>query len=156
MIDIKKSIVVLMLLVSTVWAQELNVTAPEPFKGSAFSYNKWHQYFGLAAVGFGTVAGATGMLGMATDPIHKITGQLGAATAVASVASGFLIHFDDINVDFGWTDVDNAHILWGLAGAGLMVAAAQSGSAAFEGVSGHAIMGALGTVTMALSIAIIW
>ena len=149
----KKIFLVVLLLISSVYAKEIELTPPPKFEPSPFTWNKWHEYFGIGAVVAGMVAGATSDDG---GDVHKIAGITGALLADASVISGLLIHFDDINLDFGAKDPDNIHIALGLGGAALYNIAAFTGLNGDVEDSIHAPAGVLGTLMMMTSIYITW
>jgi len=152
-----KLLLIAILFSNVLFAEKLDIKEPKAFEPSAFTYNKMHEYFGLASVGLGLTAGIIGSAAQGNSDLHKLTGASAAYLGVASVASGFLIHFDDINPDYGIKDPDNLHILFSLLGAGLMLAAINNGDdVTTYNPYPHALFGALGTISMAIGISITW
>ena len=149
----KKVLLVFVLIIDLLYAQKLDLAPPPVYEPSAFTWNKWHQYLGLGAVAAGVVAGVSGATIGGDSKLHKIAGVTGTALAGAAVVSGFLLHWDDINLDFGLKDPDNLHILLGLTGAALYGSAIKSND---KTAPIHAVAGALGTITMISAIYITW
>lgn len=117
-----------------------------------FTENDLHKYLGVAAITAGTLAGTLFRPNSDKDyGTHESVANIATALAVASVASGFYSHTEDLNIDFGITDPDNQHILLGLLGAGLMAY-----SVADAPDSSHAGPGMAGLALMAISVKITW
>ncbi len=118
------------------------------FKEPAFSGEKFHQYMGLTTLG---LVALTAVLPKEEDGPHEMAGTAAAVMAGATVANGLVYHWEDFDVEDGFSDPDNLHVMLGGIGALLMAAAV---SQAPEG--GHAGLGIGGGVAMATAIKITW
>ncbi len=130
-------------------------SSTEPlFEESAFTANKMHKYLGLASI---TLAGLT-ILAPKPDKndkddyessLHAKLGEAAAITGGAAVASGFVIHYKDLN----WSklsDPDTLHALLGTLGTmGYIMAVSTAPDA-------HGGAGALGAISMLTAIKITW
>jgi len=124
-----------------------------------FTPNKIHKYLGLGSLGLATLA----ILAPKPDEENNTSGKSGeggvhhdlavAATAMgaAAVATGFVCHYDDIDLSKGFKDPDNLHMLLGTAAELAFLAAVSKAPA-----GGHAGIGALGAVAMVTAIKIEW
>lgn len=119
-----------------------------PFEAPLFTENKLHQYLGLTALGFVTVA----ILAPKEEGgLHENAAKASAFFGAATVTSGLISHWEEIDSRNGWTDPDNLHaLLAGIGAAGMAVAAAKGP----EG--GHAGIGALGAMMMLYAVKITW
>jgi hypothetical protein len=92
-------------------------------------------------------------------PVNGTHAQLGKATAVmalATVASGLIVHWDDFNVEDGWTDPDNLHVILGVTGAALLAYAVDKSMNVSSGQVSHAGMAELGALGMLIAIKFEW
>ncbi len=125
---------------------------------SLLSGKRVHQYLGLGSLLFAGIAA-----GLAPDTegrvqvsasrrnLHRAMGITAAALGGAAIANGFYVHGDDFNLDNGWSDPDNLHVLLAIAGTlGYAAAIATKGKGA------HAAAGAGGAALMGLGIVLEW
>ena len=135
------------------------------FQPPAFSGSKLHQYLGIATVG---AAAATFLSHhdackdtvCANQPrdTRGPHAQLGRATAIlamATVASGLLTHWDDFNLEDGWQDPDNMHVMLGISGAALMAYAINKSWRSTVPVN-HSGLAELGAASMVFAIKLTW
>jgi hypothetical protein len=125
--------------------------APAPdevFHESLFTRNKLHKYLGLGSLGLATLALLAPKQQHAP---HEYFAKGAAALGGAAVASGLVIHWDDINPSYGLHDPDNVHALLATAGAaGFLVAVHKAPQ------EGHAAAGAMGYAAMLIGIHFVW
>lgn len=125
---------------------------------SLFTGKRFHQYLGFGSLAFAIAAAAAapeteGAVRPSQSRIntHRALGITAAALGGAAIANGFYVHGDDFNLDNGWLDPDNMHVLLAILGtAGYVAALATNGKGA------HAAAGASGAALMGLGIALEW
>jgi len=123
-----------------------------------FTGKRIHQYLGFGSLAFAIAAAAAapeteGAIKPSRSKVntHRALGITAAALGGAAIANGFYVHGDDFNLDNGWMDPDNMHVLLAILGtAGYVTALATNG----KGV--HAAAGASGAALMGLGIALEW
>ncbi len=122
-----------------------------------FTANKVHQYLGIGSI---LAAGATVLAPKpGVDPVtneaesstHETLAKTAAGLGVAAVITGMLFHWDDFNLSDGAKDPDNLHVMLTTAGTLGYLAAV---SAAPD--SGHAGVGGIGAIAMAIGIKMNW
>jgi hypothetical protein len=121
----------------------------EVFDEPLFTSNKMHKWLGISSLGLAALAGIWPT--KEEDGPHEYLAQGAAFLGGAAVASGLVIHWDDIEFSNGWSDPDNLHALLttlGFLGYALAVSQAPDG--------GHAGAGGLGFVSMAIGIKMTW
>jgi hypothetical protein len=107
-------------------------TPAAEFEPPLFSGDKLHQYMGfttLALVGLAAVTAPGDNEGAVVQPAqprqtngtHAKLAKAAAAMAAFTVTSGLISHWNDINMEDGFTDPDNMHAMLGTAGALLMM-----------------------------------
>lgn len=151
-----------------------NVASATPAKPTEFSepvltLNKTHKYLGISTI---IAAGLTAISapgeGCETNcpppsqqpprqrnGTHAHLARATVALAAATIASGILAHWDDIHLENGITDPDNAHALLGIAGAVLMAKAVNKSAGSTVPVS-HAAQAELGAALMVVGIKLVW
>ncbi len=153
---------------------ERNVASAAPSKQAEFSepvftLNKTHKYLGistiLAAVATAATAPGEGCETNCPPPSqqpprdrngpHAHLARATVALAAATIATGILAHWDDIDLRNGITDPDNLHALLGITGALLMAKAVNKSAASTVPVS-HAAQAELGAALMAVGIKMVW
>jgi hypothetical protein len=116
----------------------------EPFPW--YERNNLHKYLGMGSIAF---AGLTFISPKTENGPHEYFARGAAALGVAAVATGVFAHWDDI--DASWRNPDTQHAVLGTLGTlGFIGAVARGGKA------GHVALGAIGTVSMAVSIKLTW
>lgn len=128
-----------------------------PFRESWFTANKIHGYLGLSSLILAGVAAATapddddGAAVQSNRGTHHNAATAAAALGAASATSGFILHWDDVNLENGILDRDNLHMLLGvLATAGFIAAVSQAPE------ESHAGLGMAGGVAMGIGIVLEW
>ena len=123
-----------------------------------FTGKRIHQYLGLGSLAFAAAAAAAapeteGGIKPSKTKVntHKALGMTAAALGGAAIANGFYVHGDDFNLDNGWLDPDNLHVLMTIAGTLGYVAALAT-----NGKGGHAAAGAGGAALMGVGIFLEW
>lgn len=153
---------------------ERNVASAAPaqqaeFHESMFTLNKAHKLLGistiLAAVATAVTAPGEGCEANCPPPsqqpprdrngTHAHLARATVALAAASIATGILAHWDDIDLRNGFSDPDNLHALLGITGALLMAAAVNKSAGSAVPVS-HAGQAELGAAMMAVGIKLVW
>jgi hypothetical protein len=138
------------------------------FKERWLTGPKVHEYLGLATI---VAAGATALSAPEggcehnscnsatyvrdTNGIHAHLAKATGALAVATVLSGLLVHWDDFNLDDGWADPDNLHVLLGVSGAATMLYAINKSANSATPVS-HSLIAEIGAIAMAIGIRLTW
>lgn len=126
----------------------LTTMTEEPFEESWFTLNKTHQYLGLGSLALATMAL---LAPKEENGPHEYFARGAAALGGAAVASGLVIHWDDIGLSLGIMDPDNQHALLGTLGAlGFLAAVAAAPD------EGHVAAGVGGFAAMALAIRLTW
>lgn len=142
---------------------------PTEFNEPVLTLNKTHKYLGIStiiAAGL-TAVSAPGEGCEANCPppsqqpprqrngTHAKLARATVALAAATIATGILAHWDDIHLENGITDPDNAHALLGIAGAVLMAKAVNKSAGSTVPVS-HAAQAELGAALMVVGIKLVW
>jgi hypothetical protein len=76
--------------------------------------------------------------------------------ALATVASGLIVHWDDFNLEDGWEDPDNLHVVLGVTGAALLAYAVNKSMNASTGQVSHAGIAELGALGMLVAVKLTW
>ena len=143
------------------------VTPAAEFEPKLFTSKKVHQYLGIGTL---MLAGLTMMTAPGDGceencnahqarPVNGTHAELGKATAVmaiATVASGLIAHWDDVNVEDGWADPDNLHVMLGVTGAALLAYAVNKSMNVSSGQVSHAGMAELGALGMLIAVKLEW
>ncbi|NQT58332.1 MAG: hypothetical protein HQ557_05060 [Bacteroidetes bacterium] len=105
-----------------------------------------HDILGYSAVLIGLTAGllSPDVLG---DDVHGALGTAASAAAALNIGIGFLNYGDRLNTGNGLFTIDNIHIVLGITGGVLMIAATLLGES-----DAHPIMAGLGTAMMGAGI----
>lgn len=135
------------------------------FEPSWLTGGKAHQYLGLATiVGAGLTAltapeecedNCTTTTPRETNGTHAKLAKATVAMAAATIATGLIVHWDDIHLDEGFTDPDNLHVMLGVTGAALMAYAVNKSMNSSTEVS-HAGIAEMGAVGMLVAIKLTW
>jgi hypothetical protein len=132
----------------------LSLSSPQQGEGFAeyeepwFNGNKLHQYLGIGSITLATLALLSPK---EEDGPHEYFARGAAGLGGAAVASGLIVHWDDIANGGGLGDPDNQHALLASLGAlGFALAVSQAPDEA------HAGAGATGFVAMAIGIRLTW
>jgi len=136
-------------------------TPAKEFEPKLFSGKKIHQYLGVTTA---ALAGMTFMthihpVGNGPRDVNGTHAELGKATAImalATVASGLIVHWDDFSLEDGWKDPDNLHVLLGVTGAALMAYAVNQSMNTSTGQVNHAGYAELGALSMVVAIKLTW
>ncbi len=143
-------------------AETVQATPSAEFEPKLLSGSKIHQYLGIGTVALAGLAFATHIHPADPNGPRDVSGthaQLGKATAVmalATVATGLYAHWDDFNLEDGWSDPDNLHVLLAATGAALMAYAIEKSASQSMGTVNHAAMAELGAVGMIVAIKLTW
>lgn len=113
-----------------------------------FTANNVHKYLGLGSI---IAAGSTLLAPKEEDGAHEALAQTAAALGVGAIVTGLLFHWDDFDLSDGFKDPDNLHVMLTTAGTLGYLAAVN---AAPDG--GHAGLGGIGAVAMAIGIKMNW
>jgi hypothetical protein len=149
--------------------KNLPAVAPaKEFEPGLFTGRKIHQYLGLGTL---VLAGLTTLTApedgcesncnnlSQSRPVNGTHAELAKATAVmalATVVSGLIIHWDDFNVEDGWSDPDNLHVMLGVSGAALLAYAVNKSMNVSNGQVSHAGMAELGALGMLVAVKLTW
>ena len=135
-------------------AESTETSTVKPYEEESWwTSSKLHQYLGIGAV-------ATGLMtGLVTPDkeegsryeTHKTLAYTSVALATGAIVTGFMYHWDDINLEYGSDDPDNIHFILGTGGALLML-----GAIATQPGGEHPGLGMAGVAAMALSIKVTW
>ena len=118
------------------------------FEESYWTPNKIHKYVGLAALG---LVGVAMVAPKEEDGLHESSAKAAALLGGLAVAGGLYVHWDDVDFSEGFSDPDNLHALFaGLGAVALLFAAAEGPD------GGHAGIGAVGAISMAVAVKITW
>lgn len=129
-------------------AQASNDADVGEFHEPLFTPNKMHKYLGLGSITLATLALLSPK---EEDGPHSAFATGAAVLGGAAVASGLIVHGDDVGLSYGISDPDNQHAVLGTIGAlGFAAAVAQGGE------KYHAVYGVAGYVAMAIGIRINW
>jgi hypothetical protein len=93
----------------------------EAFEEPWFNGNKAHKYLGIGSIALATLALLSPK---EEDGAHEAFAKGAAALGGAAVASGLVVHWDDIANGGGLSDPDNQHALLGALGFALAVSEA--------------------------------
>jgi hypothetical protein len=144
------------------------VAPASEFEPKLITGKKVHQYLGLGTL---VLAGLTTLTAPGDScenncnnvsqsrPVNGTHAELAKATAVmalATVASGLIIHWDDFNVEDGWSDPDNLHVILGVSGAALLAYAVNKSMNVSTGQVSHAGMAELGALGMLVAVKLTW
>ena len=105
-----------------------------------------HDILGYSAVLIGLTAGLL-TPDLLDDDVHEALGYTASAAAAMSIGIGFLNYGDRLNTGNGLFTIDNIHILLGITGGVLMIAASF-----LDESDAHPIMAGLGTAMMGTGI----
>lgn len=144
------------------------VTPAAEFEPKLITGKKIHEYMGLATL---ALAGLTLLTAPDGDcnyscnnanqarPVNGTHAEFGKATAVmalATVASGLIVHWDDFSMEDGWEDPDNLHVLLGVTGAALLAYAVNKSMNVSSGQANHAGIAELGALGMLVAVKLTW
>ena len=148
-----------------------SVTSSTPkveFEPPLFSGDKLHQYAGFTTLALVALTAVTApgegcevnCAAVAAQPrktngTHAQLAKAAAAMAAFTVASGLIDHWDDVNVEDGFSDPDNLHAILGTVGAVMMIYAVNKSMNSQVPVS-HAGIAELGGVAMAVAVKLTW
>ena len=113
-----------------------------------FTANKIHQYLGIGSI---LAAGGTLLAPKEENGLHENLAKTATALGIGAVVTGLLYHWDDFSLSDGMKDPDNLHLMLTTAGTLGYLAAV---SAAPD--SGHAGLGGVGAIAMAIGIKMNW
>jgi hypothetical protein len=138
------------------------------FEPSWLTGSKVHQYLGLGTI---VAAGLTAMAApdsgcernnctatttpRQTNGLHAHLAKATIAMAAATIASGLVVHWDDIHLADGFIDPDNLHVMLGVTGAALMAYAVNRSKNSAVPIS-HAGIAELGALGMVVAIKLTW
>lgn len=132
------------------------ITPAAEFQAPWMTGNKAHKYLGLgtlALLGL-TAISAPDNEGNAAPPTtgtHQSLGRATAAMAAATVATGLLVHWDDIYLEDSFFDPDKMHARLGALGALAMIYAVS-----IAPKNGHSNAGLAGGIFMGAAIKLTW
>jgi len=135
-------------------------TEEEPFRESWFTANKMHGYLGLSSLILAGVAAVTapddddeggGTAAQTNRGTHHNAATAAAALGTAAVTSGFILHWDDVNLENGILDRDNLHMLLGVLATAAYIAAISQAPE-----ESHATLGMAGGMAMGIGIVLEW
>jgi hypothetical protein len=145
------------------------VTPAAEFEPKLFTRKKVHEYLGLTTLALVALTTFTAPGDGCSNqnqncsnqarPVNGTHAELGKATAVmaiATVASGLIAHWDDFNVEDGWTDPDNLHVMLGVTGAALLAYAVNKSMNVSSGQVSHAGIAELGALGMLIAVKLEW
>jgi len=101
-------------------------TPAAEFEPKLITGKKVHEYLGLGTLilaGLTTLTAPGDTCATCARPVNGTHAELAKSTAVmalATVASGLIVHWDDFNLEDGWEDPDNQHVVLGVTGAALL------------------------------------
>ncbi|MDX8400762.1 MAG: hypothetical protein R8K20_11025 [Gallionellaceae bacterium] len=136
-------------------------TPPPPFKPSKFSGSNIHKFLAirtmiLSALTFATHFHTNGFGERDVNGLHGTLGKATGVLALATVASGFISHWDDFDMEDGWSDPDNLHVVLATTGAVLMAYAIANSATQTTGRVDHSGMAELGALSMLVAIKLTW
>jgi hypothetical protein len=145
------------------------ITAATPaaeFEPKLFTGKKIHEYLGLGTLALAGLTmltapgdGCDHNCGTVSRPVNGTHAELGKTTAVmalATVATGLIVHWDDFNLEDGWEDPDNLHVLLGVSGAALLAYAVDKSMNVSTGQVSHAGLAELGALGMLVAVKLTW
>lgn len=138
------------------------VTPAAEFEPKLITGKKVHEYMGLttlALVALTTFTAPGDTCATCSRPVNGTHAELGKATAVmalATVVSGLIEHWDDFNLEDGWEDPDNMHIILGVTGSALLAYAVDKSMNVSTGPVSHAGIAELGALGMLVAVKLEW
>ena len=138
------------------------VSPAAEFEPKLITGKKVHEYMGLttlALVALTTFTAPGDTCATCSRPVNGTHAELGKATAVmalATVVSGLIEHWDDFNLEDGWEDPDNMHIILGVTGAALLAYAVDKSMNVSTGPVSHAGIAELGALGMLVAVKLEW
>ena len=132
------------------------------FEPKLITGKKAHEYLGLttlALVALTTFTAPGDTCATCSRPVNGTHAELAKATAVmalATVASGLIVHWDDFNLEDGWKDPDNMHVILGITGAALLAYAVDKSMNVSTGQVSHAGIAELGALGMLIAVKLEW
>jgi hypothetical protein len=144
-------------------------TPAAEFREPTFTLNKTHRFLGISTIvaALATAMTAPGESCEANCPppsqqpprdrtgTHAKLARVTVGLAAATIATGIMAHWDDIDLRAGITDPDNLHALLGITGAVLMAKAVNKSAGSSVPVA-HAGQAELGAALMAIGIKLVW
>lgn len=116
------------------------------YKDRLITANKLHKYLGIGSIGAALITTA---MPKEEDGAHEALGKTAAALGVGAVITGFIFHWDEIDLGNGFSDPDNLHLaLTTLGTVGFLTAVG-------EAPAGHAGPELGGAASMAIGIKIV-
>ena len=121
-----------------------------------------HEYLGLGTLvmaGLTTLTAPGDTCATCARPMNGTHAELAKATAVmalATVASGLIVHWDDFHLEDGWKDPDNQHVVLAVSGAALLAYAVNKSMSVSEGPVSHAGLAELGALGMLVGVKLTW
>jgi len=137
-------------------------TPAAEFEPKLITGKKVHEYLGLttlALVALTTFTAPGDTCATCSRPVNGTHAELAKATAVmalATVASGLIVHWDDFNLEDGWKDPDNQHVVLGVTGAALLAYAVNKSMNVSQGPVSHAGIAELGALGMLIAVKLEW
>lgn len=137
-------------------------TPAAEFEPKLITGKKVHEYLGLstlALVALTTFTAPGDTCATCSRPVNGTHAELAKATAVmalATVASGLIVHWDDFNLEDGWKDPDNQHVVFGVTGAALLAYAVNKSMNVSQGPVSHAGLAELGALGMLVAVKLTW
>ena len=138
------------------------VTPAAEFEPKLLTGKKVHEYLGLttlALVALTTFTAPGDTCATCSRPVNGTHAELAKTTAVmalATVASGLIVHWDDFNLEDGWEDPDNLHVVLGVTGAALLAYAVNKSMNVSTGQVSHAGLAELGALGMLIAVKLEW
>ena len=137
-------------------------TPAAEFEPKSITGKKIHEYLGLGTLAFAGLTTLTAPGDTCTTCARPVNGthaefaKTTALLAIATVMSGLIIHWDDFNLEDGWKDPDNQHIVLGVSGAALLAYAVNKSMNVSEGSVSHAGIAELGALAMLVAVKLTW
>ena len=137
-------------------------TPAAEFEPKLITGKKIHEYLGLGTLilaGLTTLTAPGDTCATCSRPVNGAHAELAKSTAVmalATVASGLIVHWDDFNLEDGWKDPDNQHIVLGVSGAALLAYAVNKSMNVSQGPVSHAGIAELGALGMLVAVKLTW
>jgi len=132
------------------------------FEPKLITGKKVHEYLGLGTLilaGLTTLAAPGDTCATCARPVNGAHAELAKSTAImalATVASGLIVHWDDFNLEDGWEDPDNLHVVLGVTGAALLAYAVNKSMNVSTGPVSHAGIAELGALGMLVAVKLTW
>ncbi len=137
-------------------------TPAAEFEPKLFTGKTIHEYLGLgtlALAGLTSLAAPGDTCSTCARPVNGTHAELAKATAVtaiATVVSGLIVHWDDFYFSDGWKDPDNQHVVLGVSGAALLAYAVDKSMNVSTGSVSHAGIAELGALAMLVAVKLTW